>query len=224
MKTISIFDQKNLTDKVYDYLEDQILCQKIKQGEEIPEITVAGDLGISVTPVREALNRLSGEGLVVKESNRRPRVITLTESQIDELYDIRSSLECLAISKAAQIVTSADISKLRQLHSRGQSYFLDSNYSKYRAYDREFHETIIKICNSKLIEEFMNRISKKISLCIASTVQIPDLHAIGINQHQEMINLLQEHEPEKAEEKMKNHIKIAKEYYLKVIKQKKGGD
>lgn len=217
--TSTIIMPRNLADQIYEVLETAILNGEFLPGEEMPESAIAERLGVSATPVREAINRLTADGLVIKETNKRPRVIELSEKEIHDLYDVRLALEALGIATAAAASTPQDIRDLRALQTDGEAYFATGQVSLYRQYDREFHDAILRISGNALLMEFMARIKKRVTLCASSTVQMPGMREQAVQQHHDMIDLLERHDAHGAEKLMKAHIQAAKQAFLQHYRQ-----
>lgn len=211
---LSITTPRNLADQVYDALEKAILNGEFLPGEEVPETLVAENLGVSATPVREAINRLAGDGLIIKATNKRPRVIQLTRKEVQDLYDVRTALEVLGISTAASSITSEGIQDLRELQERGEGYFRADEFSAYMNYDREFHSKVMSFSENTLVMDFMNKIRNRVMLCVLTTVRIRPMHEQAVKQHCKMIELLAQRDAQGAEEAMKEHIQMAKEALL----------
>jgi DNA-binding GntR family transcriptional regulator len=205
---------RNLAESVYIRIEEAITNLTLKPGDEIQEVKLAKQLGTSVTPVREALSRLVGDGLIVREPNKRPRVAKFSYKEIEDLYDIRGALESLGIYLAASHITSDDIASLRQLQKQGSIYVLSRKIEEYKAYNAHFHQSILNISHNVLLAEMMETIRKKIVLFVSSTVLIPGRSEQGIKEHAEMINLLEKRDASAAREAMRNHIELAKEGFL----------
>lgn len=205
---------RNLTDRVYERIQKAITGLAIKAGEEIQEVRLAQQLGTSVTPVREALHRLVGDGLIVREPNKRPRVIVLTEREINDLYDLRGALESFGASLAAQNAKPNDIESLRDLQKRGEEYHRAGMIEEYKAYNDQFHEKIVSLSGNKLLVQMMEAIRNKNRLCVSSTVMIPGRSQQAIEEHRELISALEEGDPRGARETMSRHIQLAKEAFL----------
>ena len=201
---------RSLTESVYMRLEEAIINLTIKPGEEMQEVSLAKQLGTSVTPVREALNRLAGDGLIIKGPNKRPRVVKFSDKEIEDLYDVRGALESHAIFLAASFVTSDDIAHLREIQKLGVNYHLSGETKEYQVYNANFHEAILKLSHNNLLIEMMASIMKKNRLCMASTVLIPGRSKQATEEHEEMINLLEKKDASKAQEAMRKHIELAR--------------
>jgi len=205
---------RNLADRVYERIQKAITGLSIKAGEEIQEVKLARQLGTSVTPVREALNRLVGDGLVVREPNKRPRVIVLTEREINDLYDLRGALESFGASLAAQNAKLSDIESLRDLQKRGEEYHRAGMIEEYKAYNDHFHAKIMSLSGNKLLVQTMETISNKNRLCVSSTVMIPGRRQQAIEEHRELIGALEARDSRGAQERMSRHIQLAKNEFL----------
>jgi DNA-binding GntR family transcriptional regulator len=142
-------------------------------------------------------------------------MIKLTEREVQDLYDVRAALESLSIATAALYIRSEDIRELKRIQDTGEEYFNSDQFAAYRNYDRAFHDRILSISGNSLLIDFMKRIRTRITLCISSTVRIPELHEQGVKQHRGMIDLLERKDAKGAEELMKNHVQIAKQAFLR---------
>jgi len=206
---------RNLTDRMYERIQKAITGLALKTGEEIQEVKLAQQLGTSVTPVREALHRLVGDGLIVREPNKRPRVIVLTEQEINDLYDLRGALESFGSSLAAQNVKPSDIESLRDLQKKGEGYHRAGMIEEYKAYNDQFHESILSLSGNKLLVQMMKTINNKNRLCVSSIVMIPGRSQQAIEEHRKLISALEKRDPRGAQETMRGHIQLAKEAFLK---------
>jgi DNA-binding GntR family transcriptional regulator len=135
----------SLRTQVYDSLRQALTTGRFAPGQKLTFRFIAGALGVSLTPVREALGRLVAEGAFEMQPNRSVRVPLMTRGRIEELRDIRKSLEGLAASKAALAADRRQIAELRRIalaiataRSRGDS-------ATDRRYVREFHFTLYGI-------------------------------------------------------------------------------
>ena len=140
-----------LVDQVCEIIEEAIINHTFKPGEEIAEYKLAGNLGTSNTPVREALNRLVTDGLVVKKNNKPPKVISLSKKDIEELYDIRIALEVLAVEKATLHINENDLEKILEIQAQGEEFYRTNQLEQYKNYSRQFHNQLFKISRIDLL-------------------------------------------------------------------------
>jgi DNA-binding GntR family transcriptional regulator len=106
---------KPLRDVVFDYMKDAIITGKLKPGERLMEVQLAEKLGVSRTPVREAIRKLELEGLVVMVPRKGAYVADLDAKDLLNVLEVRSSLEGLAASLAAERITEEEIDKLKKI-------------------------------------------------------------------------------------------------------------
>jgi DNA-binding GntR family transcriptional regulator len=144
-------------DRVFEEIERAIVTGEFAPGSRLGEEALAARLGISRGPLREALRRLEGRGLVVRLPHAGVRVVTLTHEDLIELYEIRSNLEGLACRLAAQRMSAEEIDALEALLRRhaddehlrsGESYF-----QEHGAFD--FHFVIARLSRSRRLEQLL---------------------------------------------------------------------
>jgi len=201
---------RSLVDRVCEIIEEAIINHTFKPGEEIPEYKLAENIGTSNTPVREALRRLVADGLVIKETNKPPKVISLSKKDIEELYDIRIALEVLAIEKTVLHINENDLEKLLEIQAQGEEFYRTNQMEQYKNYSRQFHNQLFKISRSDLLVKMMIPIEKKIRLCVYSSLYIPGRMKKGIDEHYKIFELLKQKKSKAAVELMRKHIQQAK--------------
>ena len=111
---IKLDGYKPLRDVVFENLRDAIITQVLKPGERLMEIQLADEMGVSRTPVREAIRKLELEGLVVMVPRKGAYVAGVSMKDIHEVYEVRSALEMLAVTLAAERITDEELNALEQ--------------------------------------------------------------------------------------------------------------
>lgn len=142
----------NLTDEAYNILANRIVNRKLKPGARLIEDELAEDIGISRTPIREALNRLAQDGLIELIPRKGAQVSRLKARDVEEIYELRKLLEGLATEKATASISKEELNEIRKLMKRSElsskrrlEYFLKV--------DLKLHNLIISHCdNSRLIK------------------------------------------------------------------------
>jgi DNA-binding GntR family transcriptional regulator len=147
--------RNTLSHQVYGWLRQQILSGVLKQGERLNEISVSETLGVSATPVREALRLLNGDGLVELEGRRGARVIQPTDEDIRDCFQVRKALECLALREACAALSPDDIAELKRISALMENPAkLDAN--GFFAADTAFHEFFLKRAGNSWLEQFLS--------------------------------------------------------------------
>jgi DNA-binding GntR family transcriptional regulator len=182
--------------------------QKILPGSRISIDNLARELGVSQTPVREALSRLEAQGLIVKTHligfSAAPQV---DRTRFDQLYEMRLLLEPFVARKAASKIDAGQLSTLRRLAAqmRGEGDQPVASYSEFAQLDGEFHDTIARACGNDLMRETLASLHTHIHLFrlfphsgAATKANV---------EHANLLEALGAHDPTAAERAMRNHVK-----------------
>lgn len=210
-------DHRNLAEEAYQSLYAAIYSRKIEPGEELNEVWLAQRLGVSATPVREALQRLAGDGLVVREPWHQPRVVQLTRREAEELYDVRGALEAFAAAEAAARVTDQDIERLRALQENGRRFAEKRRTERYDNYNDGLHQKIMQLAGNDLLWKMMQPVRVKVRLCMHTTTMLASQRMLGLAEHEEIIDRLAAHDAAGAAKAMQLHCERAKQDYLAIL-------
>jgi DNA-binding GntR family transcriptional regulator len=154
--------------KAYIHIQKKLAAGELRAGQAISELSLAKQLGISRTPIREALSRLAAEGIVERISNRRLAVVTFTRQDIVDLYELREALEGYAVGKAArQVVPQAEIHRLQrfaesilelkeELNHSGKSELDEEQMHQFVVKDLGFHTMLIRMARNARILKTVN--------------------------------------------------------------------
>jgi DNA-binding GntR family transcriptional regulator len=154
----------NLTDRVYRTLKDRIISQEIAVGSRLRDEELATQLGVSRTPVREALMHLAREGLVEVIPRSGTRVRTYTEHDIEDIFEVRIPLEVLAIRKAATRLRGEDIARLRQMWQKAETAIAQGDVKPAIEFDLEMHRMILEASGNRRLETLMDRLNQFVAL------------------------------------------------------------
>jgi DNA-binding GntR family transcriptional regulator len=133
---------ESLTQIVYQTLRDAIISKRLPPGERVSEASLARQLRVSKTPVREALLRLQAIGLVEADGVRGGRIVRPSAELIRNIYDVRGALESLSARLAAQRATPAQRGKLADLAGASLAAAHDQDVEGFRAQDEAFHDVL----------------------------------------------------------------------------------
>jgi DNA-binding GntR family transcriptional regulator len=151
-KISPLFDKPaHLGDQAYDHLRELILSREIPGGTELPEGRLAERLNVSRTPMREALVRLVGEGLLERTSDRAYRVRSVSTREFFECMQLREILECHALEKAIPVVSDEDLAELRR-HLLALSQSSEDDMQHWR-FDNQFHSFFAKAARHALLAD-----------------------------------------------------------------------
>lgn len=205
-----------LGETVYEHLLGELMSLRIAPGARINIDTLARELGVSQTPIREALSHLEEQGLVVKMHN----VGYSAAPQIDfarfiELYDLRLLIEPEAAARAARQASRVDVDTLVKLAARMDG--MDSNdgrmaYNRFAMLDAEFHHLILKLSSNNLFYETLSRLHVHIHL-FRMHYHAGVTHS-AILEHRAIVEAIVEGDGEKARQAMKRHIELSRNRFM----------
>ena len=218
-----IVDSKllSLENKVFVKLEDEILSGKLTRGTALTEISLSERLGVSRTPVRSALHRLAEEGLVEAVANKGCVVIGITNSDLVDIYKIRVRLEGLASAIAATRITDEGLNALRESVELAEFYISKNDTEKLKELDSEFHETIYRSTDNRLLCKTLSELHRKIKSYRKLSLTVPGRLERSVLEHREIYQAIAIRDAEKADMLTSLHIERALENVLSTLPEEK---
>ncbi len=201
-KTVSLADQ------VFEQLENDILSGKYSRGENITESKLSSELGVSRTPIREALRRLEQEHLI-EESQKGLEVIGINDKDLSDIFMIRAKLEGQAAAMAAQNYTDEQLKILREA-VEFQEFYLNKNDPEHiKKMDSRFHETIYKMCGSAVFYDVLLPLHRKILKYRRASVSNTSRAEASVSEHRAIYNAIEEKNSALAEKLVTEHLNNA---------------
>lgn len=203
----------NAAERAYERLKQAILADEFEAGAPLREERLATELGVSRTPVREALRRLGAEGLVVMDSNRGGRVPQWSEQDIEEIYAMRIYLEPYAARVAALTFTPEQGDRLEELIDQADTtarLSIPSAEMEYAQRTLEFHRAVISASGDRHLQNVYSSIVNLPILYRSRHRYSHDRLGQGLDEHRLLVRALRERDPEWAEAIMKQHILAAR--------------
>jgi DNA-binding GntR family transcriptional regulator len=196
----------SLGNQAYQEVKKIILDGQVTPGQKLNEGELAKALGISRTPVREAINRLEKEGLVEVFPQRGAFVIQLSQDDIFELFLIREKLEGLAAYLAAEKADDATLTKLEACLQGFEEPFGERDIQRYAREDFKFHQTLVTLSGGKRLMKLISTLHDHIRIFRLTAVGSSARMKISLQEHYDIIDALRRRNPEESEEKMRRHI------------------
>lgn len=150
-----------LRDVVFHALRESILHGELKPGERLIEVTLAEKLGVSRTPVREAIHKLEQEGLVNMVPRRGAQVASISEKNVHDVLEVRKALERLAASLAVDRLTPADKIQIRQAEAEFVSSINGKNLALIAQKDEAFHDAIYQATQNQKLQFLINNLREQ---------------------------------------------------------------
>jgi DNA-binding GntR family transcriptional regulator len=191
---------------VFRALRDAIQEGRLTQGERLREEEIARRLGVSRTPVREALRRLVARGLVQEAPGRGLVVVELTKRQVIELYAMRRILEGAAARFAAQHASPAEGELLRRLAAECRDA---ETPARMALCNRAFHLAIYEAAHNRYLQQALGDLSDALTLLPSTTFQEPGRAATAYDEHMKIAEAIIAHDADAAEAAGRDHIAMA---------------
>lgn len=201
-KTVSLADQ------VFEQLENDILSGKYSRGENLTETKLCAELGVSRTPIREALRRLEQEHLI-EEAPKGMIVVGISDKDLDDIFEIRLKLEGQAAAMAAQNHTEEQLGTLREAVEFQEFYLEKNDPDRIKKMDSRFHETIYKMCGSAVFYDVLLPLHKKILKYRRASVSNTNRAEASVSEHRAIYDAIASHDAEKAEKLVTEHLNNA---------------
>lgn len=213
----------SLGNQAYQELKGIILDRQVPPGGKLNEGDLAKALGISRTPIREAINRLEKEGLVRIVPQRGAFVVQFTEKDVYELFLIRENLEGLAAYLAATKLSDKDLLKLEAAIEGFSEPFGEKEIKRYAREDFKFHQAIVQFSDAPRLISLISTLHDYIRIFRLTTVGVSGRMKNSLEEHRELLRAFRERNPEEAERKMREHIRHVRDGVMENIKFFMGG-
>lgn len=210
MKT---FHTTSLADRVFEKLEDDIIHGVYPRGEILTELKLVEQLGVSRTPIREALRRLEQERLI-EETGKGSMVLGITADDLLDIMNIREQIEGLAAYYACINMTEEGLRELDHIMDLQDFYFSKWDVEHLRQADDMFHDAICELSQRNVIRDTLVPLHRKTRRYRKTAMQNKDRATISLNEHRAILNALKEGDPDKVKKVMDAHITMAKKYML----------
>lgn len=209
---------KSLEEKVYLTLEEEIISGYYSRGEALTEMSLCKRLGVSRTPVRSALHRLSEDGLLEISPNRGAVVIGVTEDDLTDAYKIRMRLEGLASALATERITEEEKTSLKETLELSEFYLSKGDTEKLKELDTDFHKVIYKASGSRILCKILSELHRNIRSYRKISLSAPGRLEHSIKEHREIFSAIERGDFNEAEQLTALHVKRAMENTIAAIK------
>lgn len=204
------FKSVSLADQVFEKLENDIVSGVFPKGELLTEMRLVEQLGVSRTPIREALRRLEQERLI-RETGKGMMVLGITPEELDDIMSIRQRTEELAVYYVIQNLTEEGATRLRQIGELQDFYYQKNDTEKLRKMDDNFHEALYELSGRTAIRDMLQPLHKKTQRYRKKSIEDKTRLAKSLSEHKAILNAVLEKDSKKAMELMTLHITNAKE-------------
>ena len=198
--------EKSLRGQVFDKIRSDILNGKYKRGEELVESSIGKELGISRTPVREAIRQLELEGLVQLGPNKGAFVTGISEKDVRDIYLIRARLEGLAARMAAKNITPELLDAMEETVVLSEYHAKKEHYEQVCEMDSKFHKLLYKASGSRILEHTLTDFHQYVQRVRMASIMKKRRMEKSNDEHDAILTAIREHDEEKAELVATRHI------------------
>lgn len=217
LSTINLEGYQPLRDMVFDVLMNAIMSGQLSPGERLLEVQLAEEMGVSRTPVREAIRRLELEGFVVMLPRKGAYVAGVSIEDVENVYEIRTALETLAVRLAAQRMVDDDYRQLDALVERMQATWQEGDVDNWVKLDASFHELLYRFSRNDRLAQLMANVMEQISRYRILSLANVEVRHNSLDEHQEVISALRLRDSEQAAAAAARHIENTKQSLVRML-------
>lgn len=199
-------DSQTLTARIFRHLREGIIEGKYKSGDYLVETKLAEELGVSRTPVREAIKQLELEDLAESIPNRGVIVKGISHEDINDIFTIRYLLEGLAAAWAAERIQNYQLEQLAQIVELMEFYTQKKDFSALAKLDSEFHEIIYAACNSRTLKHILAPLHINATNARQLSLNTPERAPKSLSEHKGIYIALLSRNADEARACIEEHI------------------
>lgn len=199
----------SLRKKVFYQLQNAILNGIYEPGESFTETKLSEELGVSRTPIREAIRQLELEGLVQSIPNKGAIVTGITAQDIEDIYTIRMLIEGLAARWAAEKITNGELEELKEAVDLEEFYTFKNDSNHLLKFDSKFHEIIFRASKSKPLMHTLSTFHHYVQRARVASFETPGRAQKVLEEHKAILQAIVDRDAERAEKLTTEHVRNA---------------
>lgn len=203
---LNMDDYLPLRDVVFNTLRQAILRGELKPGERLMEIQLANKLGVSRTPIREAIRKLELEGLVLMIPRRGAEVAEITEKSLRDVLEVRGALEELAVKLACQKITDEQIAELRAAEKEFEQALSSGDVTVYAEADVKFHDIIYQATDNQRLIQLLFNLREQMYRYRVEYLKREEAHETLLIEHKRIIETIADRDMDAAVDAVCQHI------------------
>ena len=211
---VKLDSYKPLREVVYETLREAIKTGGLTPGERLMEIQLAEELGVSRTPVREAIRKLELERFEVMIPRRGTYVANLSLKDINEVFEIRAALDGLAAGLAAERITEEELEQLERLLVEISEHIDQHDNEKIVATDEAFHDILYRASRNERLVGIIYNLREQFTRFRSVSINYPGRLQITLEVHRQLVEAIARREPDMAQQKAREHIENAEQTLL----------
>ncbi|MBO6267268.1 MAG: GntR family transcriptional regulator [Synergistaceae bacterium] len=221
---IQLDSYQPLREVVCETLRDAVRRGILQPGERLMEIQLAEDLGVSRTPVREAIRKLEMEGYVIMMPRRGTYVADLSIRDINEVFEIRTSLESLASGLAAERIDEDELEKLQRLLVEIGAYIKSGDMESIVRTDTEFHDLLYQASRNTRLVGIISNIREQLTRFRTTSMSFPGRLKATLEEHRKIVEAIAQGDEKAARKAAEHHMEKSEQTLLASMKSKEKKD
>ncbi|MBK6632415.1 MAG: GntR family transcriptional regulator [Betaproteobacteria bacterium] len=201
-----MINKSSLCQQAVDLLKKRIISHALAPGQRLDEAALAMDLGISRTPLREALKILSAEGFVHIKPRRGCFVAELTPGDLEEIFPIMAMLEGRVAHEVAIKATADDLKRLAALHEKLEKHAAGHDVDRYYEVNYVFHDALQELAGNRWLQHMIGDLRRLLRLSRHRSLKLEGRQQESLAEHRALMDALRRRDAAAAEEIMKNHL------------------
>ncbi len=193
---------------VYDALLEMIVSLELPPGERLVESDLAGRLGVSKTPVREALRHLASSGLISIRKNQGATVKRLTTAELIEMFQVMAEYEGLSARLASRRMTTAEVAEIRHWNKECQTLADQENHDGFYAANNLFHEVIFRGSRNEFLQEESRKLRNRLNAYRRHVTTQPRRMQRSVVEHDRIADAIEAGDEDNAHSLMRQHVEL----------------
>lgn len=211
---------KPLREVVFDALREAIIDGILRPGERLMESQLAGELGVSRTPVREAIRKLELEGFVVMIPRKGAYVAGISLKDIADVFEVRAALEALATVLAAERITEEELEELERILVRKAEIIEQQEIALFIELDKKFHDTLYRSSRNQRLIQILTNLQDEVHRFRSVSLAYPGRMPVALDEHRKVVEALAERDIALAEALAWEHIENAENSLMEAVRKK----
>ncbi|AFQ42156.1 MULTISPECIES: GntR family transcriptional regulator [Desulfosporosinus] len=208
---------KPLREIVFESMRDAILSGVLEPGERLMEIQLAEEMGVSRTPVREAIRKLELENFVVMIPRKGAYVAGVSSKDVADVFEIRSALEGLAAGLAAERITEDELEQMERVLFYRANAEGEMDLEQIVKSDTDFHALVYSASRNERLIQILANLREQIQRFRATSLAVPGRNKLALEEHRMIVEALRKHDSEEAQSLAMAHIVTAENVMFDVL-------
>jgi DNA-binding GntR family transcriptional regulator len=215
---VNLDSYKPLRELVLDAIRSAIKSGILQPRERLMEIQMAEELGVSRTPIREALRKLELEGFIVMVPRKGAYVADLSFKDIADVFEIRAALEGLAAGLAAERITEEELEAMERLLVEKREAITNNDISKLVEVDTRFHELLYQASRNERLSSIISNLREQIQRFRLTSLSFPGRMKDSLSEHKKIVEAIQSRDSQIARFVAQEHIENAEHVLIECLK------